>query len=112
MLSNITSQKIGIFYKDVEWAKKVWDDVVSGLFPNLIAEMRKFKDMRDSIIVLNNGTKIRFVEAVKYSKGCKFDKAYYQPEIDDNFIRDIVMSTVATRHHFPLSTKTENDSKE
>lgn len=81
-LSNITSTNIGIFYKDRKWK----DD----LFEELIREAHECRTLYsvtenkirfcDSHININ----IIFVEANERSRGYKFDRIYYQNDIDQN----------------------------
>lgn len=81
-LSHITITNIGIFYKDKKWK----DD----LFEELIREAHECKTLysvtkneirfRDSHININ----IIFVKANEHSRGHRFDRIYYQNDIDQN----------------------------
>ena len=81
-LSYITLTNIGIFYKDKKWK----DD----LFEELVREAHECKTLYnvtenkiqfcDSYININ----IIFVEANEHSRGHRFDRIYYQNDIDDN----------------------------
>lgn len=98
-LYNITSTNIGIFYKDQEWK----DD----LFEELVREAHKCKTLYsvtenkirlcDTYININ----IIFVRVNEYPRGHRFDRIYYQNDIDQNtfsmVIRPLFMPKI-----FPL----------
>lgn len=81
-LFNITSTNIGIFYKDQKWK----DD----LFEELVREAHECKTLYsvaenkirfcDSYININ----IIFVPANGHSRGYRFDRIFYQNDIDQN----------------------------
>ena len=87
-LSHITITNIGIFYKDKKWR----DD----LFEELVREAHECKTLNivtknkirfcDSYININ----ITFVEVNERSRGHRFDRIYYQNDIDQNTFSMII----------------------
>lgn len=89
LLQGILCQRIGIFYKDEEWKRKIFDE---------IADYYRSLDMIDSLtyaiwdakIVLKDGTKICFVRAESRCKGQRFSKVIIQSGVDQSIIDMII----------------------
>ena len=100
-LYNITSTNIGIFYKDQKWK----DD----LFEELLREAHECKTLYSYSVTENRirfcdtyiNINIIFVGANEHSRGHRFDRIYYQNDIDQNtfsmVIRPLFMPKI-----FPL----------
>ncbi len=78
------NKKIGVFYKDEWWKNEVRDSLVCTLNIEDIAKITK------DMIFLKNGDYIRFIDANSQSRGCRFDKIYYQKGISDEIIRCVI----------------------
>lgn len=74
---NPFAQRIGIYYKDFEWAQQVFCDIVNDCTPYI-----QRKSRNNAIIVLNDETLIRFLPANDSSRGQRFTKAFIQSGVD------------------------------
>jgi len=87
-LSHITITNIGIFYKDQKWK----DD----LFEELVREAHECKTLcnvtKNKIQFLDSHININiiFVNANEHSRGHRFDRIYYQNDIDQDTFSMII----------------------
>ena len=81
-LSNITFTNIGIFYKDQEWKDNLFEELVREAHEcrTLYSVTKNKIQFYDSHININ----IIFVEANERPRGHRFDRIYYQNDIDQN----------------------------
>lgn len=74
------SQRIGICYKNEEWAKEVLDQIYSQTPKNMIA-----KRMKNGIDFID-GSYIRAFPANDNARGQKLNKIYVQEGVDEEYI--------------------------
>lgn len=81
-LYNITSTNIGIFYKDQKWKDNLFEELVREAHEckTLCSVTKNIIRFCDSYININ----IIFVKANEHSRGHRFDRIYYQNDIDQN----------------------------
>lgn len=98
-LQNMLSQKIGIFYKDQVWKRKVFDKIVEYYRSLDMIDFHIYNSW-DARIVLTDKTEILFVEANEKCRGHKFSKVIIQPGVDqliiDNIIRPCIVPFMGT----------------
>lgn len=87
------SQKIGIFYKDKEWAEDILRKYYDSI-PKEIVDKYALNNGRD-FIILKNGTFIQCVPANDSSRGYRWDKVIVQNGISDD-ICDIIIRPKVT----------------
>lgn len=93
LLQNILRQRIGIFYKDEEWKRKIFDEIAD-YYRSL--DMINFLSyaMWDTKIVLKDGTTIYFVRAEGRSKGQRFSKVIIQSGVEQSIIDTVIRPCV------------------
>ena len=74
------SQRIGICYKNEEWAKEVLDQIYSQTPENMIA-----KRMKNGIDFID-GSYVRAFPANESCRGRKLNKIYVQESVDEEYI--------------------------
>lgn len=88
-LQNILSQKIGIFYKDLQWEKEAFYKILEYYHSLDMIEFYRYSTWV-TWIVLKDGTEIRFMKANEKCRGYKFTKAIIQPEVDQSIIDNVI----------------------
>lgn len=101
-LQNMLSQKIGIFYKDQVWKRKVFDKIVEYYRSLDMIDFHIYNSW-DARIVLTDKTEILFVEANEKCRGHKFSKVIIQPGVDqliiDNIIRPCILPFINGKYY-------------
>lgn len=92
-LQNMLSQKIGIFYNDQVWKRKVFDKIVEYYRSLDMIDFHIYNSW-DARIVLTDKTEILFVKASDRSKGYRFNKVIIQPEVDQLIIDNVIRSCI------------------
>lgn len=92
-LINILNINIGIFYKDRTWKNKIHDLL-----------MTKAKDLNclssatiDKLDLYDHHIRIKFLPTNDNSRGHKFDKVFYQPDISQDIIYALVRPMISNR---------------
>ena len=78
------SQRIGICYKNEEWAKEVLDQIYSQTPKNMIA-----KRMKNGIDFID-GSYIRAFPANDNARGRKLNKIYVQEGVDEEYVNTVL----------------------
>ena len=81
---SVTSMKVGICYKDKEWAIEQIKRMASLLDENIIEEQR------DTYIALKDGSYIIAVPGTDFFRGRRFDKIYIQRGVHEDFINTVL----------------------
>jgi hypothetical protein len=77
---SIIAQRIGIFYKDLEWVRRIFDEILSMIPEDAIKMVRKSKF--NLIAGLKDGTTIECIKVRDGIRGKKFDKILMQQGIE------------------------------
>ena len=88
-LQYILAQRIGIFYKDEKWKRKMFDEIAD-YYRSLDMINCLSYAMWDTKIVLKDGTTIYFVRAEGRSKGQRFSKVIIQSGVEQLIIDRII----------------------
>lgn len=89
LLQNILCQRIGIFYKDEEWKRKIFDEIAD-YYRSLDMIDHLSYAMWDAKIVLKDGTRICFVRAEGRCRGQRFNKIIIQSGVEQPFIDTVI----------------------
>ena len=83
-----TCYNVGIFYKDIEWARNIFDI----LYKKLEAAILNARKSRTGImdIVLYGGIRYQFVYAGDNARGHKFNKVFIQEGISQDIIDSVI----------------------
>ena len=92
-LQYILAQRIGIFYKDEKWKRKMFDEITE-YYRSLDMIDRLSYAMWDARIVLKDGTTIYFVRAEGRSKGQRFSKVIVQPRVEQSIIDAVIKTCI------------------
>ena len=84
---NILQRRIGIFYRDIEWRNKVWEKLVLSIPTDII--FKSWLNNHEASIYRKDGSIIIFVSI---KSGCRqrYDRVYFQPDINDDVLETIV----------------------
>lgn len=88
-LQYILIQRIGVFYKDEKWKRKIFDEIVE-YYRSLDMIVFFSYIMRDAKIALKDGTVICFVRAEGQCKGQRFSKVIIQSGVEQLIIDRII----------------------
>lgn len=92
-----TGTRIGVFYKNAEWADKWFEDFINEIDKTCISNYIRNRAGR-FIIKLRDGTIIKAISADSKARGNRFDKAFVEPCIEpetiNEFIRPLLMKQV------------------
>lgn len=88
---NYLSRRIGIWYKDKEWARRIYSELVNHI-PNEAIE-KEFRNTISSKIVLKDESTITFLPTIVASRGCFFTENYIQEGIIYSDYVDIIRPT-------------------
>ena len=88
-LQNILCQRIGIFYKDEKWKRKIFDEIAD-YYRSLDMIDHLSYAMWDAKIFLKDGTTIYFVRAEGRRKGQRFSKVIIQSGVEQPIIDTII----------------------
>lgn len=88
-LQSILCQRIGIFYKDEKWKRKIFDEIADYYRSLDMIDFLRYA-MWDARIVLKDGTTICFVRAEGQSKGRRFSKVIIQSGVEQSIIDTII----------------------
>lgn len=85
---------VGIFYKDISWAKSVYDI----LYRKLNAAIHTCRRNRYHMdITLHGGMRYLFIHADANARGYKFNRIYLQPGINQDYIDDIIVPSLVNQ---------------
>lgn len=85
-------QKIGIYYKDFEWAKQVFDYLIADLSASDILSLKTLS--KECYCRLKNGDVIMTITANEPTRGYRFTRAFFQPDIDHKFLMQCIKPCV------------------
>lgn len=88
---NPFAQRIGIYYKDFEWAQQMYGDLTKDCTPYILRKSRN-----NAMIVLNDETLILFLPANDSSRGQRFTKAFIQSGVSKEVYCCVIAPTVQT----------------
>lgn len=108
-LTYMLSQSIGIYYKDFDWASRLFDRIVEHYPQEYFAERGIRKSKLNMRIDFKDGTTIRFVRASESARGCCFSKIIMQPDIDEEIIRCVIYPTLKHQNKRIMILQDEND---
>ncbi len=93
----ITSIKIGIFYKDIEWKKNIYAKLKKQAMDclSLYSLGENMICYRDHYLTIE----IHFVYANESNRGHRFDKVYYQEGISDDIKAQVIFPAYMSRPH-------------
>ena len=101
---NILQQRIGIFYRDIEWRNKVWEKLVLSIPTYII--FKSWLNNHEASIYLKDGSIINFV-SIKSSCKQRYDRVCFQPDINDDVLETIVYPCWVVRRPDKLVIDTE-----
>lgn len=90
------SLRIGIYYKDKEWAEQKCKEICNEIENNSYSGTC-IVDRWDLIIYLGNGSYIKFLPASEHCRGNKFNRIYYQKGIEEDVLFQIIYPTLMNR---------------
>ena len=102
------TKRIGIFYKDADWANKIFDEITKNIPPSFVAYRRILKEKR--LCALEDGGCIETIKAVSRNnvRGKKVELAIEQEGLDKEVQEEIWFGCV----HHPFDRITIKDIKE
>lgn len=109
ILTFMLRQSIGIYYKDFDWASRLFNRIMEYYPQEYFAERGIKKNKNNLRIEFKDGSVIRFVYANESSRGYSFSKIIMQPGIDEEIIRDIICPTLKDQNRGIMIFKNEND---
>ena len=87
---------IGIFYKDEEWAKQLYDEIIEDLMANSLFDSRLSRYSKyEKYITINPYCNIKFVPINTCARGYKFNRIYFQKGIPKETVDMKIYSTYA-----------------
>lgn len=89
LLQGLLCQRIGIFYKNKKWKRKMFDEIADYYRSLDMIDFLTYA-MWDAKIVLKDGTTICFVRAEGRCKGQRFSKVIIQSGVDQSIIDTII----------------------
>ena len=109
ILTFMLSQSIGIYYKDFDWASRLFNRILEYYPQEYLAERGIKKNKNNLRIEFKDGSVIRFIHASESAKGCCFSKIIMQPGIDEEIIECIICPTLKHQNRRIMIFKNEND---
>ena len=92
LVENSSRISIGIYYKDINWAKNLYNKLVTYFrYTGCLAHACYTKCVNEFFILLKNGTSYKFVRIDNISRGQKFQNAYIEDGISDDDINEYVI---------------------
>lgn len=95
---NIFQQKIGIYYKNRDFAEETLKYFLSALPQESIKLIKKTNN--ELMAVLVDGTTIRCIKANNTARGAKFDKIFIEEGIEYNIYRQIILPQYSCRYYY------------
>lgn len=89
---DLTARRIGIYYKDREWAEECFDYLIEQIPKEYIGKITKSKS--EMYCGLYNGDTIRAVRASENARGYKFTDIIMQEGLDDDAMFIRIMSHI------------------
>lgn len=90
---NYNGLKIGVFFKNYEWAEKWFSDFLNKVDNVCVARVVK-NGVYPFFIELKDGTRITAHHANKLARGIAIDKAFVEPSVDDDILNYIIKPLV------------------
>lgn len=92
LVENSSRISIGIYYKDINWAKNLYNKLVT-YFKHIdcLAHACCTKCVNEFFILLKNGTSYKFVGIDNTSRGQKFHNIYIEDGVSDDDINEYVI---------------------
>ena len=109
ILTFMLRQSIGIYYKDFDWASRLFNRIVEYYPQDYFVERGIKKSKNNPRIEFKDGSIIRFVYANGSSRNYHFSKIIIQPGIDEEIIRCIICPTLEHQDKRIMIFKNEND---
>ena len=109
ILTFMLRQSIGIYYKDFDWASRLFNRIIEYYPKEYLVERGIKKNKNNLRIEFKDGSVIKFVYANESSRGYSFSKIIMQPGIDEEIIRDIICPTLKDSNRRIMIFKNEND---
>lgn len=94
---NIFARKIAFFYKNREWAEKIFDKILENTDDDCISTAVKRRD--DMNIVYKDGTAVRFKPALENCRGYRHHLIYLEPEVDYLFYECVARPKLIGREY-------------
>lgn len=95
--------RIGVFYKNEEWAEKKFHEIYKEIVNNSGSGTCQIISTKDGkVICLGNNSYIKFVSAYVHSRGQKFDRIYYQDGIESDILYSIIYPLISSNNARPL----------
>lgn len=83
---NYRGLKIGVFYKNISWGNKWIKDFIAQIDNSCISKIQ----MCYPRVILKDGTTITAYPANTSSRGTVIDKAFVDPDVDEEIIRNVI----------------------
>ena len=93
-LQYILAQRIGVFYKDEKWKRKIFDEIADYYRSLDMIDFLSYA-MWDARIVLKDGTTICFVSAESRCKGQRFSKVIIQSGVEQSIIDAVIKPCIS-----------------
>lgn len=94
---NIFARKIAFFYKNREWAEKIFNKILENTDDDCISTAVKRRD--DMSIVYKDGTAVRFKPALENCRGFRHHLIYLEPEVSYDFYECVARPKLIGREY-------------
>ena len=94
---NIFARKISFFYKNREWAEKIFDKILENTDKEFILDVAKRRD--DMWIIYKDGTKVSFRKALENCRGFRHHLIYLEPAVSYDFYECVARPKLIGREY-------------
>ena len=99
------TKRVGIFYKDADWANKIFDEITKDIPPSFVTYRRILKEKR--LCVLEDGGYIETINAATMGRTKRVELAIIQDGLDEELQKEIWL-----RVHHPFDQRIIKDVEE